>query len=72
MSLSPLLTGWFRIDPTTLKPVTGPVFADYHVRSPTAYAAGAFWISTYYSPQVIRIDLQRASKVRPPPGAPVG
>lgn len=57
--------GWFRVDPATLKPLSGPVHVGSNPGTP-AFAAGAFWIAPDIGNDVIRIDLASAARVRPP------
>ena len=57
--------GWFRVDPATLKPLSGPVRVGPNPGTP-AFATGAFWIAPDIGNEVIRIDLASAATVRPP------
>jgi hypothetical protein len=57
---------WFRVDPATLQPLSGPVF----VGDPgiPVFVGGAFWIAPEYGGNdVIQVDLAEAGRVRPRP-----
>ena len=61
----PISMGWIRVDPTTLKPLSGPVHVGHNPRPPV-FAGGSFWIvPDDTSNELIRIDLAAAAKVRP-------
>ena len=59
-----LSVGWFRVDPSTMKPLSGPVHVGGNTKTP-AFASGAFWIAPDDGKEVIRIDLATAGEVRP-------
>lgn len=62
--LPTLSTGWYRVDPTTLKPLSGPVHVGENRNTPV-FAGGAFWLLEEAGNELIRIDLATAGKVRP-------
>ncbi len=55
---------WFRVDPTTLRALSGPVFVGHDPGTPV-FAGGAFWIAPEVGNDVIKIDLTEAGRVRP-------
>jgi hypothetical protein len=61
---------WFRINPRTLKPQSGPVHVGAEPRAP-AFAGGALWFSPGLGNTMTRLDLATARKVRPQANAPV-
>jgi hypothetical protein len=61
----PISMGWFRVDPTTLKPLSGPVHIGQNPNTPV-FTAGVFWIvPDTLGNELIRIDLATAAKVQP-------
>jgi YVTN family beta-propeller protein len=64
---------WIRLDPVTLRAVSGPVFLETSYGSGSlAYSGGAFWIATDFPSGMIKIDLAVAGRVPPTltPGLP--
>jgi hypothetical protein len=63
---------WFRMDPSTLRALSGPVFVGSNLGTPV-YAAGALWLAPDTDSRLIRIDLRTAGSVAPTPtpGLPV-
>ncbi len=60
---------WFRVDPTTLRALSGPVFVDSGP-GPFAhpvFSGGSFWIEPAVGRGILRIDLRRAGAVAPTP-----
>jgi hypothetical protein len=55
---------WFRVDSTTLRTLSGPVFVGHDPETPV-FEGGAFWIAPEAGNDVIRIDLAAAGRVRP-------
>jgi hypothetical protein len=61
----PLLsTGWYRVDPRSLKAISGRVYVGENRNTPV-FEAGAFWLKDEYGNGLVRIDLAKAPKVRP-------
>lgn len=57
---------WFRVDPVTLRALSGPVFVGDYANTPV-FGHGAFWVAPGVGGEVIRIDLSSAAQVRPTP-----
>ena len=59
---------WFRVDPRTLRSLSGPVFVGgYHHVGIPVFSEGSLWFLANSGSQVVKIDLAKARRTPPSP-----